>query len=518
MRMRLEQVGGPALAEPNVPLQQVGVEGFAEAKQVLLIGRGTDCALILPDASISRRHAKIELRGTELWLIDLESRSGTFINDVKLEASLAAPLYEHDRIRIGQWRFRLRSENAPERSFTQSPKPSTSTFGLTQIGAPVLAAQARLELLVEFVAACTEKNSLEEIALTLMDFAGRASLAKRISVFDPTSMIPLCVQPDHFRAKPYLDAFEAAARGGIVIVDVSATQSAAVVALRIDGEAVAFLQVEFEQARPKDEALESLHALSRLAGFSAGNSERRKAEKRIERLSADLEHARRVQQCITPPSEGIFGRTRYALHVHPGRVVAGDLVDIFPLPGNKTAIVLGDVSGAGFGAAVQMASAQAYLHAELLETANPATAATRCNTYLARIGGGQFVTAWIAVLEESTGMLHTVDAGHGHGRFADTEHVRPFNFQGGPPLGIDAEQVYRAESIILSPGTRIVLFSDGIAEHRNNEEVMFQEHIDAILKRCHTPAEDVDNLLSALRLHTGKLPDDDATLLSIALE
>lgn len=46
-----------------------------------------------------------------------------------------------------------------------------------------------------------------------------------------------------------------------------------------------------------------------------------------------------------------------------------------------------------------MASVQAYLHAELLETSDPALAARRCNQYVSRVGGGRFATAWIGVVD-----------------------------------------------------------------------------------------------------------------------
>ena len=68
--LKLEQVGGPHLSAQSIPL----IGG-------VLLGRGTDCQVLLPDAAISRRHALIEQRGEQYWLTDLDSRSGTFIND-----------------------------------------------------------------------------------------------------------------------------------------------------------------------------------------------------------------------------------------------------------------------------------------------------------------------------------------------------------------------------------------------------------------------------------------------------
>ena len=493
----------------------------------MLLGRGTDCQILLPDSAISRRHALIEQRGDQYWLTDLDSRGGTFINDLRLDAKLSVPLGEHDRIRIGAWRFRVRANASVSRTNASGGVGMGTSAGLTQIGAPVLAAQARLELLVEFVAASTDKTNMQALALTLLDFASRASLALRMSIWAVDESSPLCFRPDNFRAIALMDAFEACARGGVVVAELpsassfskSVRQCAAVVAIRIDGEAIAFVQAEFAMAKPSDEALESLHALARLAGFSAGNIERRSVEKRIERLSADLAQAHQVQQAILPPSSGRVSGLNYALHVHPGRVVAGDLVDIFAINDNLCAFVLGDVSGAGFGAAVQMAAAQAYLHAELMETHDPAVAATRCNAFLARFGGGRFVTAWIGVLNAKTGELRVVDAGHGHARIvrnsATTISADAPTLIGAIPLGIDTHAEYVSETLTLERGARLVLYSDGIAEHRGLDGRDFSTHLDAILKASADCASDVSAIMTALSVHGGRLPDDDATILSV---
>ena len=538
--LKLEQVGGPHLSAQSVPLIDK-----------VLLGRGTDCQVLLPDAAISRRHALIEQRGEQYWLTDLDSLSGTFINDLRLDAKLAVPLGEHDRIRIGAWRFRVRSSAAMSRTHASSGVGMGTSAGLTQMGAPVLAAQARLELLVEFVAASTDKTSVEALALTLLDFASRATLSVRMSIWAADETNPPCFTPDNFRAVALNDAFEACARGGVVVAELPSAssfnkplpQSAAVVAIRIDGEAIAFVQAEFALAKPSDEALESLHALARLAGFSAGNIERRSVEKRIERLSADLAQAHLVQQAILPPSTGTVSGVNYALHVHPGRVVAGDLVDIFAINDDLCAFVLGDVSGAGFGAAVQMAAAQAYLHAELMETHDPAVAATRCNGFLARFGGGRFVTAWISVLNAKTGVMRVVDAGHGHARLVQNassnlvqnarsnlvQNARSNRVQntalassiapkliGAIPLGIDSYAKYHCETLTLERGARLVLYSDGIAEHRGLDGTDFSARLDAILKCSADCAGDVRSVMAELALHGGRLPDDDATILSVS--
>ena len=485
-----------------------------------LLGRGTDCQLVLPDAQISRRHALIERRGDQYWLTDLDSRAGTFINDLRLDARMAAPLREHDRIRIGAWRFRLRALQ-DQRSLTGSGyRAKTLASGLTQIGAPMLAAQARLELLVEFVAECANKTDFAGLAEILCDYLLRASSPQRLSIWADGSNQAMLTHPQNFRPHALEDAFATSCQGGIVLAETApslpAGDCAAVAAIRIDGEAIGFVQVEFATGKVGDAALESIHALVRLAGFSAGNIERRSAERRIEQLSNDLQQAHEVQRAFLPAANGQINRVQYALHAHPGRVVAGDMVDIFALDDRRCGIVLGDVSGAGFGAAVQMASAQAYLHAELLETGDPAVAAQRCNAFLVRFGGGRFVTAWIAVLDCLSGEMQIVDAGHGHARWVSAGRAQTMKLNGAIPLGIDVQARYQNEQFQLPIDARILLYSDGVAEHRSAGGLEFSTQIDPILQQSSSCSEDVARLLNALEKHSGRMPDDDATLLSIA--
>ncbi len=71
-----------------------------------IIGRDTDCNLKLTDKWISRHHSEIRLSGEHLWIRDLESKNGTFVNQ---EAINQAELLEPgDHISIGKFKFRVK--------------------------------------------------------------------------------------------------------------------------------------------------------------------------------------------------------------------------------------------------------------------------------------------------------------------------------------------------------------------------------------------------------------------------
>jgi Nif-specific regulatory protein len=75
---------------------------FALNEELLVIGRETAANLCIADASVSRRHSKIEKKESGFVLTDLESLNGTFVNDVPVKSRL---LEHGDRVRIGDSQF-----------------------------------------------------------------------------------------------------------------------------------------------------------------------------------------------------------------------------------------------------------------------------------------------------------------------------------------------------------------------------------------------------------------------------
>ncbi len=101
----LEGAASPALpsafrviwGEHEIPLE--------EGENVL--GREPGTAGSIPDASISRRHARITVRGDEATLEDLDSKNGTFVGETRLTEP--APLADGDSIRLGLVRLIFRA-------------------------------------------------------------------------------------------------------------------------------------------------------------------------------------------------------------------------------------------------------------------------------------------------------------------------------------------------------------------------------------------------------------------------
>jgi serine phosphatase RsbU (regulator of sigma subunit) len=510
----LELLAGPELAQRKLALSGS-----------ICLGRHPENDLVLPDPSVSRHHLRIEAHAGRARVVDLGSRVGSALNDHPLPPLTPVPLREHDRLRVGPWRFRIIGANAAPRALAQTIVPSVSLSGATQTMAPALIAERRLELLVEFVAAVAMVGSQAGLAACVADFAVRGCNARGASVYVLMGdhLAELAQHPPEQSApQPDASVAQAAAAGGVVQLELADGGLGLAVGLRLDQLPWGLLWIVLDpaQRRSRSEACEFAHALARLAGLTLGNLERREVGLRIELLQNDLEQAREVQRRVLPEFRGQHGRLHYALHVHPGRQVAGDLADVFRVADGRIAIILGDVAGAGVGAGFLMAGVQAYLHAELMETGDAGIAASRCNTYLARVGGSRFVTAWIGVIDTASGHCQFVDAGHGHVRIVHAGQA-PVALQcrGSVPMGIGPDSQFESESFLLRPDMRVVLYSDGVAEQRAADGRVFADDaLASVLQQARTPTEDVERVMAGLSLYAGgQDPSDDATILSFGL-
>ena len=74
----------------------------------VLLGRSPDCSFQLANRYVSRNHAKLVYIDSEWHLKDLESRSGTYLNTIRMELGEQVSLHNDDLVQIGPWKFLIR--------------------------------------------------------------------------------------------------------------------------------------------------------------------------------------------------------------------------------------------------------------------------------------------------------------------------------------------------------------------------------------------------------------------------
>lgn len=119
------------LAPPKVVLRGVSGSYFGKIIPVrgrLVIGRGSECDLILDEAEMSRRHAVIENSGDGIFLRDLGSANGTFVNGVQVRDAV---LYPDDQIAFDRNRFLLEAPGLPTRETSLAATDETPNITQT---------------------------------------------------------------------------------------------------------------------------------------------------------------------------------------------------------------------------------------------------------------------------------------------------------------------------------------------------------------------------------------------------
>ena len=75
------------------------------AKETCILGRSPECSFQLANRYVSRKHAEIGYENGQWSLNDLKSRSGTYLNTIRMEAGEEVQLQTDDLLQIGPWKF-----------------------------------------------------------------------------------------------------------------------------------------------------------------------------------------------------------------------------------------------------------------------------------------------------------------------------------------------------------------------------------------------------------------------------
>ena len=196
--------------------------------------------------------------------------------------------------------------------------------------------------------------------------------------------------------------------------------------------------------------------------------------------------------------------------------VGGDWYDVFPLADGRVALTVGDVVGHGLAAAAAMGQLRTALAALARYTDSPGELLTRLDAFVATTDTTDFATVCYGVLDPATGVFEYASAGHppillvsanGETRWLDEAQ--------SPPLCGDDEHRAPQATVILEPGSLLVLYSDGLIERRGE---LLTDRLDRLKSAGRSlvglPIADVcDQLVVALGVETSR--EDDVAVLAV---
>jgi sigma-B regulation protein RsbU (phosphoserine phosphatase) len=267
---------------------------------------------------------------------------------------------------------------------------------------------------------------------------------------------------------------------------------------------------------------ELLQTLAIEASTVLENARLLQEEQAKQQMEEELRLARTIQQSLLPgslPSEGWLRASGSSL---ASREVGGDYYDVARVTAKCWSAVLTDVSGKGVGSALLASLLQGAL---ITATENPAAMShrlERLNRFLLdRTGGEKYATVFHCLI-------------HGDGRmfYVNAAHCPPIVLrEGGERFELDANAmpvglIESAEFPVmeqrLSPGDKIVIYSDGVTEAQNNEMAFFgkrrlREIVEAhAIESC---ASIHDRIQEAVTAFTEGAPQsDDITLVVLEFQ
>ena len=187
-----------------------------------------------------------------------------------------------------------------------------------------------------------------------------------------------------------------------------------------------------------------------------------------QRLATELEAARAIQQLLIPERiPSIRGFNIQSVYKPYGEV-GGDFFQILPVEGGSTLVAIGDVSGKGLPAAMQVSLLAGTLRALADSTQSPAAMLTAANRHMIGRSNGGFTTCLILRADPDRQLT-----------FASAGHIPPYlngkelPIENGLPLGLVPDVKYAETTLQFAPGDTLILLTDGVVEARNATGELF---------------------------------------------
>ena len=237
------------------------------------------------------------------------------------------------------------------------------------------------------------------------------------------------------------------------------------------------------------------------------------------RIDKELEYAKQIQLSALPTN---FPKgEEYSIYAQmiAAKEVGGDFYDFYKLSDTTVAILAADVSGKGIPAAMFMMTAKTIIK-DLAESGMAVHEIfTKANEKLCENNeSGMFVTAWMGILDMTTGQMQFANAGHNPPLIKRVDGTFEYlkTRAGFVLAGMEGVR-YRAGELTLYPGDRIFLYTDGVPEATNAENKLYgEDRLHAFMNKNATA--EATALLPALKADidefVGEAPQfDDITML-----
>lgn len=542
----------------GTPGQVVALEG-----DKFVLGRNPDCHVVINGTAVSRAHAHIVRVQGKFYIEDMKSRNGTYVNNELVKDRVQ--LKDNDKIKICDFvasfhetpilkplpaAFRDEPE-IDDAVDTPSPPPYEATLSHSS-SKQILETQPaeKLRMMLEITNSLSRTLELETLLPKIVDSlfqlfkqadrcfvilyeeANKRLIPKVIKTRRPTdeasarfsrSIVNKCI--DTVQAVLSEDATndkQFAMSQSIADFRIRSVMCAPLWTQAGKGMGVIQLDTQDRSKKFTKDDLELLMGIASQASVALEAAKLHQDSLARERIKRDLELAREVQRGFLPSRLPQVSGYEFFAHYESAYEVGGDYYDFIPLPNNKVAIMLGDVAGKGVPAALLMAKVSSDARFCMLTQPDAASAITQLNNQLNQSGiAERFVTLAGGILDCDAHVVTLVNAGHPspliyHKQNGGLDDATP-HADCGLPLGVMDGYEYKAVSVSLQPGDSILIFSDGITESMdvNNVQLQVKGIRTAVQNGRLAPQALGERIIKTVKQHAaGRQPHDDVTLVA----
>lgn len=221
-------------------------------------------------------------------------------------------------------------------------------------------------------------------------------------------------------------------------------------------------------------------------------------------LEQEIQSAREIQQVLIPETlpnlKGYAVTSAYT----PAQEVGGDFFQILANPDGTTLVALGDVSGKGLKAAMNVAMIVGVMRAEAATSTSPSVILSALNNCLVGRMQGGFATA-VVLRMNPDGQVVFANAGH----LPPYLNGKELTLDPSLPLGLIGPMRYGEIAVQLKPGDQLSLYTDGLLEAKSeNGELFGFERMHGLFARRPSAEE-----ATQAAIEFGQ--DDDITVLTL---
>ena len=530
------------------------------------IGRSSKANIKVKDPVVSRLHAKIYRTEDGYEIEDLKSGNGTFLNEKKVTR---ARLTDGCHIRISGTLFVFQDQSGDtteptiQAAIDASEDPLVSDKLEVKTKDDLAILHRRLGCLREISEAVGTlldlDELLKEIVHKLSDVYPQADRCVIMLMDDQTGQLKVKVARDRLSSSkvevPTSQTIISRAIGrreALLSLDAQADdrfydghsvfdlniRSMMCVPLICKNKVVGVIHVDAQQANREfgEDDLNLLTSIGTQVALAIENARMHQRLMTRQRIDKELQLAQTLQKRFLPQTLPEIEGYSLQAHYSPAQEVGGDFYDFIPLRDDRLGVVIGDVSGKGFAAALLMARLTSDVRFHAQSIGEPKDVLAQVNNLLSEgVTGGIFVTMIYLCLHIPTRKVVVANAGHPHPIVASgkTRQIRRIEENVNHPLGIIPDASFEQYEFLLDRQETLIAFTDGVIEARDAQKRMYgYERLEKLLEErivgnrgapgegdgafC---ADRSDSILDDIEGFVGSTPQsDDLTLVSVCVK